>query len=199
MSSGFAFLQIVQQTIKSRIRTIAAYAIGFGGAAITLRYIVEINTSEGLSMLPTLNNLNDIFIIDRTATWRKSFRKGDIVISNKFSGDYHVCKRIIGMGGDILLDKHNRKTTVPEGHVWLEGDNTTVSVDSRLYGPVPENMLIGKVIYRIFPKISPIVNNYKQITDPAQIEHIKWYEKHKIQTQIDAENVPKHIAKEKPQ
>jgi len=199
MSSGFAFLQNIQQLIQKNVRIITAYAIGIGCSALTLKYFVEINTSEGLSMLPTLSNVNDVFIIDKSAKWRKTFRKGDIVISTKFNDDYHVCKRIIGVGGDVLLDKNNNKTPVPEGHFWLEGDNTTASIDSRAYGAVPENMLIGKVIYRIFPNTGPIVNNYKPITDPAQIEHIKWYEKQKIQAVMDAKNAPKNITKEKPQ
>jgi hypothetical protein len=35
--------------------------------------------------------------------------------------------------------------------VWLQGDNTRNSNDSRHYGPVPLAMLRGRVCYRIFP------------------------------------------------
>jgi Signal peptidase, peptidase S26 len=33
---------------------------------------------------------------------------------------------------------------IPPGHVWLEGDNSVNSQDSRYYGPVPYAMLVGR-------------------------------------------------------
>jgi signal peptidase I len=51
--------------------------------------------------------------------------------------------------------------TVPDGHVWIEGDNSANSSDSRHYGTVPANLIIGKVICRIWPifPISPTIQN----------------------------------------
>ncbi len=40
---------------------------------------------------------------------------------------------------------------IPPGHMWIEGDNADVSVDSRGYGPVPVGLLRGKVIMRLVP------------------------------------------------
>ena len=36
---------------------------------------------------------------------------------------------------------------VPEGHVWLAGDNLSRSRDSRFYGPVPFAMIESKLLY----------------------------------------------------
>lgn len=33
---------------------------------------------------------------------------------------------------------------IPTGHVWLEGDNSLNSQDSRYYGPVPYALLVGR-------------------------------------------------------
>jgi inner membrane protease subunit 1 len=38
---------------------------------------------------------------------------------------------------------------VPNGHVWLQGDNQYVSRDSREYGPVPAALVKGKVFFKV--------------------------------------------------
>ena len=38
---------------------------------------------------------------------------------------------------------------VPQGHVWLQGDNPLNSTDSRHYGPVPYALLRGRVFLKV--------------------------------------------------
>jgi signal peptidase I len=44
-----------------------------------------------------------------------------------------------------------RAITVPDGHVFLMGDNRGASSDSRTYGPVPEDSIVGPVLVRYWP------------------------------------------------
>lgn len=40
---------------------------------------------------------------------------------------------------------------IPRGYVWIEGDNTANSADSRYYGPIPIGLIRSRVVCRIWP------------------------------------------------
>lgn len=45
----------------------------------------------------------------------------------------------------------SRLIYVPKGHVWLEGDNSENSRDSRNYGPVPAGLIVSRAMVRLWP------------------------------------------------
>ena len=119
--------------------------------------LVQLRLAQGPSMIPTLDNKNNIILIDMLSPRLQAYRRGDIVMSKSMvEPDWSVCKRIIAMPGDIVCanptesEESARKfVKVPRNCVWLQGDNLDQSRDSRNYGPVPIPMLQGKVIYRV--------------------------------------------------
>ena len=55
-----------------------------------------------------------------------------------------------GNGGERDLGREREEPVmirVPEGHVWIVGDNLGTSRDSRKYGPVPMGLITGKLLW----------------------------------------------------
>ena len=97
---------------------------------------------------------------ERAWTGRQT-RRGDVVLATSPTNPTQlVFKRVVGLGGDVVDVPHSngrnfrlttRRVRVPPGSVWLQGDNARNSTDSRDYGPVPEEMLLGRAMVRVWP------------------------------------------------
>ncbi|XKL66624.1 hypothetical protein PGB90_010044 [Kerria lacca] len=112
-------------------------------------HIAELAICVGPSMEPTLSS-NDVIVTEHLSPMFKKFNYGDIVVSKSLNNPKEfVCKRIIGLPGDRIY--FNKIQIVPNGYVWLEGDNRENSTDSREYGPVPQGLITGRVICKIWP------------------------------------------------
>lgn len=138
---------------------------------------------DGPSMEPTYTNGNRV-IVSKIAYKIGDIQRGDVIVfpaPPNPNEDY--IKRVIGLPGDeilimngevfvnnIKLDEpyisappinNMRSTTVPEGNVFVMGDNRNVSSDSRSWGPLPIDDIIGKAVFVYWPleKIG-LVNHY---------------------------------------
>lgn len=40
---------------------------------------------------------------------------------------------------------------IPPGHYWVMGDNRAQSKDSRFFGPIPDDLVVGRAFVRIWP------------------------------------------------
>ncbi|MDO5478151.1 MAG: signal peptidase I [Clostridia bacterium] len=92
---------------------------------------------------------------------------------SKSTDDIYWVKRVIGLPGDkiklddgkvyrngILLKETyvnpaeepmyaTKEIEIPEGYIWVMGDNRNHSTDSRVIGPVPVENVIGKLKFRL--------------------------------------------------
>jgi len=124
--------------------TVAGLGFVYGSGTVKL--------TTGESMSPTLNNLELIFI-----DVFSQVKAGDVVTLVTPEEDALVCKRIIGMGGDVLLSRSKGEIIVPDGKCWVEGDNSN-SLDSNSFGPVPLQNILGCVKYSLGSSLRKIEN-----------------------------------------
>ncbi|GAV03889.1 hypothetical protein RvY_14257-2 [Ramazzottius varieornatus] len=97
-------------------------------------YIVDFFVCIGPSMEPTIQS-HDVVITEHISQRFGSLRRGDLIVARSpINPTSFICKRIVGLNGDLVYDENLHLVKVPRGHVWLEGDNARDSVDSRRYG-----------------------------------------------------------------
>ncbi|GKD04221.1 mitochondrial inner membrane protease subunit 2, partial [Tanacetum coccineum] len=113
-------------------------AIGLVGITVTDRY-AGVCPVRGSSMSPTFNpslgSLTDDYVfLEKFCLDKYRFSHGDVVIfSSPTSFNETSLKRIVAMEGDYISNVSGA-IKVPEGHCWVEGDNSASSVDSRSFG-----------------------------------------------------------------
>lgn len=123
---------------------------------------------NGASMNPTLND-KDIMILDEISYRFSEIERFNIVVV-KEENEYLI-KRIIGLPGEKIEYKDNKlyidgkyvkedfkhmetmdfSTTLGEDEYFIMGDNRTNSTDSRIFGPISRDEIIGKTSLTILP------------------------------------------------
>lgn len=102
-------------------------------------------------MLPTLNATGDLLLqlpLSKRSIMT-SIERGELInFVSPMNPKVLACKRVIGLPGDQVLLR-GEPVDVPSGYLWVEGDNHEVSVDSRVYGPIPMGLVQGKIPARV--------------------------------------------------
>ncbi|KAL6991415.1 hypothetical protein U1Q18_009527 [Sarracenia purpurea var. burkii] len=118
-------------------------------------YICTPVQAKGPSMLPTINLTGDLLLAERISKRFGKVGPGDIVLVRSPENPRKIiAKRVKGMEGDTVaytISDRRETVVVPEGHIWIEGDNLHDSTDSRKFGVVPYDLIQGKVFWRIWP------------------------------------------------
>ena len=158
-------------------------------------YVLDVTMCVGPSMLPTLNSAGDIILLSRFLHRYRPVEINDVVLAKSPNNPKQiVCKRVVGLPGDHIQYKRPRcgnmefsyskqGIVVPDGHIWLQGDNESNSTDSRHYGPIPEALVTGIVCLRIWPLFQVGTLKNKTVgttrTERKQYEHDQRMEKRK--------------------
>jgi len=143
-------------------------------------FVMQPNQVKGASMEPSFISGDYIFTSKVTYKFRPINRGDVVVFKSPKNADIEYIKRIVGLPGDKIMikdsevyvngtkltenyiaaktnlweggfSKDGEPITVPDGDIFVMGDNRPRSSDSREFGPVPESSVIGQVFYRYFP------------------------------------------------
>lgn len=169
-------ITFLKEDIKELFRFLIIAAI----IVIPIRFfIMQPFVVSGSSMDPTFHN-KEYLITDKLTYNLHEYKRGDVVVLKLPSeNDKHLLKRLIGLPGDTVTleangnitikniahpqgftvyesylenhDGYNLTITIPEGKVFVLGDNRPVSYDSRAWGLLDENKLVGRVYLRLWP------------------------------------------------
>ncbi len=142
---------------------------------LVFTFVFRVFSVDGPSMKPTLQDGDKVVV----STMGYKAQKGDIVVLSSTEGlKKPIVKRVVAVAGETVdinfttgvvtvngVEEHYTDElttqqfdvafpiTVPEGTVFVLGDNRGVSLDSRStqVGCVDERLIVGKVLFRFFP------------------------------------------------
>jgi signal peptidase I len=146
---------------------------------LVIRFAVQNFNVDGTSMEPNLHN-TELILVDKWTYMFRAPTRGDVIVFvAPPHPDMDYVKRIIGVPGDVVtirnttvivdgitlnetyVDPQNqgnpfssKKITnlkVPDGDYFVLGDNRAVSSDSRDWGFVPKQNIIGRAAFVYWP------------------------------------------------
>jgi len=161
---GMKWGQIVLDIVET---VVLALVLFLGINAVSARVRVD-----GFSMNPTLLD-GEFVLVNRLAYRTGDMQRGDIIVfRSTTSPDLDLIKRIIGLPGDIIsvqngqviinsqvlsepyiaaAPNYNGQWQVPEGNLFVLGDNRNDSSDSHQWGLLPFDNIVGKAIIIYWP------------------------------------------------
>jgi signal peptidase I len=155
------------------LTVVVAFVLVFG---VVRPFVIEAYRIPSESMVPTLE-VGDRILANKFIYHFTDPKKGDIIVFDSVDeeDDQTLVKRVVGVAGDEIQvedgvlfvngEAQNEPylnqelpfrgsygpTEVPEGHIFVMGDNRGNSADSRVFGPLPLENVKGEAFVRFWP------------------------------------------------
>lgn len=163
-------LRDIKEFIKDSLKYLIVIAIVFFIAL----FVISFEQVVGPSMKGTLD-AGDVTIVNKLVYKFRTIKRNEIVSINQ--KDKIMVKRVIGLPGEHIEYKDNKLyvngslvlennisvetknfkledigyETIPKDMYFVLGDNRTNSSDSREFGLVKKDEIIGKIVMRVYP------------------------------------------------
>ncbi len=142
-------------------------------AAAMVIFVVQPTRVDGTSMEPTLHS-GQRLVIEKVSYHFAAPGRGEVVVL-KIPGreEAALIKRVVATAGDVIAIRNGRvylngavldepylsqftpgdlpSTVVPDGYIFVLGDNRGASNDSRTFGMIPTDHLVGRAILSYWP------------------------------------------------
>jgi signal peptidase I len=140
---------------------------------------------DGFSMRPTLEDGEFVLVSKMSYTFGE-YERGDIIVFHfPLNPEEELVKRIIGLPGDRVMVQNNQlylngnlvsedyiaqaplysgEWTVAEGHLFVLGDNRNNSNDSKDWGLLPQENVVGKAVLIYWPPPMWNVLDHPEVT-----------------------------------
>ena len=149
------------------IKEIIPYIVIVLVVVLIRTFIITPVRVDGDSMKNTLKN-GDILLLYKLG----SINRLDIIVLDEEKDNEKIIKRVIGLPGETVVIKKGKiyvndkviddeyaygetsdydKVTLEDDEYFILGDNRLISKDSRYFGPIKENEIKGKIVFRVFP------------------------------------------------
>jgi signal peptidase I len=164
------------------VETIALTLIIF----LVIRFAIQSYRVEGVSMQPGLHD-NEYVLVNKIAYLFHAPERGDVIVFHfPLDTSKDFIKRVIGLPGDtitvdstsvrvdgVLLNEpyiseranpQGQRWTVPLNSYFVMGDNRPASDDSRDWGYVPRDDIVGKAVIVYWPLGNwELINTYPTV------------------------------------
>jgi signal peptidase I len=157
---------------ESKWGWILTIAIAVAVAIIIRSFVFEPIIVMESSMIPTLHEGQSMGV-EKVSRYSGLPARGEIVIVTAPDNQITLVKRVVGLPGDTIEIKNStlyingqpmsepyvsktpyndfKAVTVPNDSIYVMGDNRAVSKDSRAFGPVSKDAIIGHALFVIWP------------------------------------------------
>jgi signal peptidase I len=164
---------------RALIEWVIVLIVALGVAVLMRTFVVQTFYIPSGSMEPTLN-IGDRILVDKLSYHLHAVHRGDIIVFAKppdeqlAPGINDLVKRVIGLPGESISGENGQvyingkplaepwlpkgvvtsnfgPVKIPKNYYFVMGDNRGFSEDSRVFGPINGNLIVGRVVLRIWP------------------------------------------------
>ena len=166
-----------RSSLRNSVEWVLIIGAALVAAVVIKTYLIQAFYIPSASMEHTLN-IQDRVLVNKLSYRLHDIHRGDIVVFERPPNDVgqirDLIKRVVGLPGEtvegregtVFVDGRPLREPylergvvtgdfparhIPDGYIWVMGDNRGNSSDSRVFGAVAESSIVGRAFIRVWP------------------------------------------------